>query len=192
MRSGRFAVAWLAALAVAGTAVAAPVMCEKKSGVVVVRDPACKKKELVLDLSHFGMIGPKGDKGDPGPLLTTLTSGATLIGNFALGATAAAGGDVAETALAFPFPLGTDPVVNVMRVGDPVAAGCSGSSSAPGAAPGNLCIFFGWESSNIADAGTYSPEDGFYTAYKHGAVVFIHSTAAGLFEAAGTWAVTAP
>jgi hypothetical protein len=45
------------------------VLCQKRSGVVVVR-PACKKKESALDLAQFGAIGPKGDPGQqglPGP-----------------------------------------------------------------------------------------------------------------------------
>ena len=42
------------------------VLCQKKSGVVVVR-AACKKKETALDLAQFGAVGPKGDPGEPGP-----------------------------------------------------------------------------------------------------------------------------
>ena len=44
----------------------AAVLCQKKSGVVVVRDTSCKKKEAPLDLTQFGAVGPKGDKGDKG------------------------------------------------------------------------------------------------------------------------------
>jgi len=43
----------------------AAVMCQKKSGTVVVRD-ACRKKEQAIDLSQFGAVGPKGDPGQPG------------------------------------------------------------------------------------------------------------------------------
>jgi hypothetical protein len=43
------------------------VLCQKRSGVVVVR-AACKKKEAVLDLAQFRVVGPKGDKGDPGSI----------------------------------------------------------------------------------------------------------------------------
>ncbi len=42
---------------------AAPVFCKKKSGAVVVRDPACKKKETQLNLSQFGAVGPRGPQG---------------------------------------------------------------------------------------------------------------------------------
>jgi len=44
----------------------AEVLCQKRSGVVVVRT-ACKKKEVALDLAQFGAVGPKGDPGDTGP-----------------------------------------------------------------------------------------------------------------------------
>jgi hypothetical protein len=45
---------------------AAPVLCRKKSGAILVRDPACRKKEAPLDLAQFGAVGPQGDKGDTG------------------------------------------------------------------------------------------------------------------------------
>ena len=69
----RWTVAAVAALGMTWTAQAdAAVLCKKKSGVVVVRDEACKKKETALDLAQFGALGPKGDKGEPGigPLTT--------------------------------------------------------------------------------------------------------------------------
>jgi hypothetical protein len=37
---------------------AATVLCQKRSGVIVVRDPACKKRETALDLAQFGAAGP--------------------------------------------------------------------------------------------------------------------------------------
>ena len=51
----------------------AAVLCQKKSGAVLVRDSACKKKETPVDLVQFGATGPqgqqgpKGDQGDAGP-----------------------------------------------------------------------------------------------------------------------------
>jgi hypothetical protein len=57
-----------AACAIMWTASASgAVLCQKRSGAVVVRD-ACKKKERPLDLAGFGAVGPKGDAGDPGPV----------------------------------------------------------------------------------------------------------------------------
>ncbi len=89
---------------------AAPVLCEKKSGVVVVRDSSCKKKETPLDLTQFGAVGPKGDKGDqgdPGPTLFAHTQ------------------NVEST-----FPITTAPSV-VAVAGDLVGASYSGSYTAP-------------------------------------------------------------
>jgi hypothetical protein len=54
----------------------------KRSGALAVRDPACKRKETAVDLAQLGAVGPKGDQGDPGPLVTTLPSGATIRGAY--------------------------------------------------------------------------------------------------------------
>jgi hypothetical protein len=59
----------LVALALVGlvpAAASAAALCQKKSGAVVIRPDACRKKETAVDLSQFGATGPKGDKGDPG------------------------------------------------------------------------------------------------------------------------------
>jgi len=45
---------------------AAAVMCKKKSGAVVVRDDACRKKETAVVLSEFGALGPQGEPGEAG------------------------------------------------------------------------------------------------------------------------------
>ena len=39
---------------------AAAVLCKKKSGVMVVRDATCKRKEAPLNLSDFGAVAPIG------------------------------------------------------------------------------------------------------------------------------------
>ena len=57
------ALALVAALPAAASAAA---LCQKKSGAVVIRPDACKKKETAVDLSQFGAVGPQGPKGDPG------------------------------------------------------------------------------------------------------------------------------
>ena len=43
----------------------AALLCQKRSGAVVVRD-ACKRKERPLDLAELGAVGPSGPMGDPG------------------------------------------------------------------------------------------------------------------------------
>lgn len=53
-------------LAIAGAAAAdAAVLCQRRSGAIVVR-PACRKKEVPVDLVALGIVGPKGDTGAPG------------------------------------------------------------------------------------------------------------------------------
>jgi hypothetical protein len=53
------------AFVVAAAAAEATVVCQKKSGVLVVRD-TCRKKETAADLASLGVLGPKGDKGNKG------------------------------------------------------------------------------------------------------------------------------
>ena len=105
---------------------------------------------------------------------------------------AAAGNEVVEDGISFQFPLAVSPTVHLVQPGDTTQPECPGTSTAPAAQPGNLCIYFAFDSGNISQFATYSAADGFGTIYTHGAVVYIRSTAAGYYESAGTWAVTAP
>jgi len=56
----------LALVVVAGTGVDAAVICQKKSGTMVIRE-SCRKKEVQVDLSAFGAVGPQGAPGERGP-----------------------------------------------------------------------------------------------------------------------------
>jgi len=61
----------LMAVVVAGSVIAAQaaladVLCIRRSGAVVVRTPACKRKEVRMDVAALGLQGPPGPKGDPG------------------------------------------------------------------------------------------------------------------------------
>ena len=57
---------WLiAAVAIAGVTQAATV-CKQKSGVLLLRTSACKKKETAVQLADLGVTGPKGDAGAKG------------------------------------------------------------------------------------------------------------------------------
>jgi hypothetical protein len=176
----------------------AAVFCKKKNGAVVIRE-TCKSKETAVNLASFGAVGPKGDKGDngnagdpgaAGPLLTTLASGQTMRGAFGIGETASAASQVTEGPISFPFPLASNPTVQVIQEGALTPAGCSGDFNAPGAEPGNFCIFVGFANGNTQNFNTYGT-DGF-DDYRHGAVVYTRSVGAGTFEGSGTWAVTAP
>lgn len=75
------------------------VLCQKRSGAVVVRD-ACKKKERPLDLTQFGAVGPKGDAGDPGPTgsIEGAPAGGDLSGTYPAPTIAAAPTPTAVTA----------------------------------------------------------------------------------------------
>lgn len=43
------------------------VLCKKKSGMLVLRDAACNRKETAVDLSTLGAVGPVGPSGPDGP-----------------------------------------------------------------------------------------------------------------------------
>jgi hypothetical protein len=66
IRAFAAASAGAAFLLASGGPAAADVICQKRSGVLVVRATACKKRETSLDVARLGAVGPKGDKGDPG------------------------------------------------------------------------------------------------------------------------------
>jgi hypothetical protein len=180
----------LLALPVARTDAA--VFCKKKNGAVFIRE-ACKSKETAVNLASFGAVGPKGDKGDKGdngaagPLLATLPSGQSLTGTVAVTGTNAVSG---ASAISFVFPLASDPLVHIIEPGDPAIPECSGDVSAPAASPGHLCIFIGYTDNSTY--GCYRPDDGFAGATNRGGVFYANPIAAGFFEVAATWAVTAP
>lgn len=142
-----------------------------------------------------GAVGATGAAGPPGPFPDTLPSGKTVRGTWAVaGATAA--GIPAEDGISFVWNLPARPSVIRVPAGGPVPAGCSGTADHPVAAPGNLCIFVGWSlNSTFASLGTY---DGTSAAGTNGVsgfqgiTVFAAGTGAGLFEQAGSFAVTAP
>ena len=199
------------ALVVAPRADAAPVLCQKKkSGAVVVRDPACKRKETAVDLAQFGALGPKGDKGDkgdqgnagvpgavgpkgdkgdqgdPGPLLATLPSGATLRGAYTWAGRQATGFSP-TTIISYQFPLPSSPALNVIDIGGGMTAECPGTSADPQAAPGNLCVY---QTRN--DSGTSVGAFNVIAGGLFGAVLFADLPDNTNFEFDGTWAVTAP
>jgi len=63
----------------------ASVICEKKSGALVVRE-ACKKKETPVNLADFGAIGPQGlqgPQGNPGQNGSDGTNGTNAVSLFA-------------------------------------------------------------------------------------------------------------
>jgi hypothetical protein len=140
-----------------------------------------------------GATGATGATGPAGPFPDTLPSGKTIRGAWAV---AGSGTLPAEDSITYVWPLATRPAPILVPQGGPVPAGCSGSVEHPVASPGNVCIFVGWAFNTLFTAlGDYDPttatgvnnQSGFT-----GIVVYATGTAAGRFETAGTWAVTAP
>ncbi|MBV9417689.1 MAG: hypothetical protein JO363_22070 [Solirubrobacterales bacterium] len=141
-----------------------------------------------------GPQGPQGVQGPAGPFPPTLPSGKTLRGVFLSEGNAAAANANAGDNISFGWTLSAKPTQHFIKVGAPVPAGCSGTPQAPGANPGNLCVFE-VENSNINDTVSEvwsPPADSANAAEAYGAAVYTRSTAAGGFEFGGSWAVTAP
>jgi hypothetical protein len=84
------------------------------------------------------------------------------------------------------------PAIHLIPPESAVPAGCSGSLSAPGASPGNLCVFaqflFNAEFGGSFDPASEKPEPP--AAGVHGAVVYLLKKGGSHFDGAGTWAVT--
>jgi hypothetical protein len=201
---------------VSAQADAAPIVCQRKNGALLVRESACKRKERVVDLAQFGALGPKGDTGaagpagpkgdtgaagpagpagpkgdtgdtgDPGPLLATLPSGATLRGAYTW-----AGRKTIEysptTIISYQFPLPSPPETNVIDIGGGMTEKCPGTSANPQAAPGQLCVYQVRNDSGTPVQALNQIEGGLF-----GAVLFASVPDNTNFEFDGTWAVTAP
>jgi hypothetical protein len=175
-----------AAVGAPAWAEAAPVICKKRSGTMVVRDPACKRKETPVDLAQFGAVGPKGDPGDPGPLVTTLPSGATLRGAYTYAGHKATGYSPTHS-LSFAFPLPAEPTLHVIGLGGSPTAECPGSAADPQAMPGHVCVY---ETRN--DSGTALGVNNDISDGRFGTQLFADVSDDTDFQFDGTWAATAP
>ena len=139
-----------------------------------------------------GPQGPQGAQGDPGrSALTTLRSGETLDGGFALDTHASGTGDDYGAWVPFPIPLGqtvTSVQMTVVQVGasSPTCTGSEGASTAP---PGRLCVYV----KAVTPAGdtvvALAPSA---KSAQHGFLVRVTPTVIGDVYAYGTWAYTAP
>lgn len=154
----------------------------------------------------YACNGVEGKQGEPGPLLKTLPSGKTLVGDWL-----ASGGPKEGTSwaqISFQFPLGSAPDIwYVVEPAGPVAihipasgggAGfvegteteeaCPGSAENPQAAAGDVCVYIGNESGVVNNfvfsAIHMSP------ATKYGLALPLYTETEGGM-ASGTWAVTA-
>jgi hypothetical protein len=129
---------------------------------------------------------------------TTLESGKTLTGTYAIEFMPTAASQEGTTGITFQVPLASAPGAvrgtNIIPVGGTATAHCPGSSANPTAAAGQVCLYEGFNS-NVSDrcianvAGTWLCD----ASAKFGASVWITSAAAGTRTVSvGTWAVTAP
>ena len=119
----------------------------------------------------------------------------TQYGAFSVEGTAAGAGQYDDANISYPVPTGSSLTPQVIKIGDSLPTGCSGSVTAPAASAGYLCIFVGY-SLNIATSSVspvaYNPATGYQGTSRYGADVQVASTAAGGYVLSGTWAATAP
>jgi hypothetical protein len=127
------------------------------------------------------------------PLPTTLPSGESLTGAYALIGHAAAVSERAGTAISFEIPLASAPTAHFIGKGTTPPAQCPGTPTNPKAAPGNLCIYES-QSVNLSFQSFEDPITGSTgsTVQPFGAEVVALSSAAGNYDDSGSWAVTAP
>jgi hypothetical protein len=137
-----------------------------------------------------GAQGAQGIQGPPGPFPDPLSSGKTLRGMWDNTWTAAAAGSVHEDAISFGFSLSAVPAAHFIPLAGPFTTACPGPTTAPTAAPGNLCVYE--EATGNVTGQSVANSTAFGVATKYGVQVTASAVAAGAAYSRGTWAVTAP
>ena len=158
------------------------------------------REQMAAFLNRLGALAPgktpvvnadRVDGIDSANLLPSgvLPGGRTVRGTFAIFGTSAS--QVAFAPISFPVRLSAAPTPHYIPLGGAVPAGCSGVPSAPGAAPGHLCVF---ESETTADNDfncVFNPITfDCASASIYGFGVSQTGTVAG-WSVGGSWAVTA-
>jgi hypothetical protein len=142
-----------------------------------------------------GAQGAQGIQGPPGPMVDTLPPGKSLKGQFSIMAFNSGSSNRDSDAITFNIPLAAEPAVHYIPVGGATPAGCSGDSANPGADPGHLCIFAGYQS-GVSQVIIWKMAGGLFVnaSSRFGTAIYAYSTGADQtsFEVGGTWAVTAP
>lgn len=146
-----------------------------------------------------GAKGDKGDKGDPGTSVfaSTIPSGQTVTGVLGLRDNgAAAAGAFVNYVVSLPVPAPAElTAANVNFAPDPGAsdddATCTGTSSAPTAPAGKVCLYL-LSSSNAVTAQGFQVVGGSSGANRRGFNVGWDTSAAGATELRASWAYTAP
>jgi hypothetical protein len=142
-----------------------------------------------------GLVGPRGATGaagPAGPVTGALPSKATLRGVYNVDFVAAGADEIQGGSFNFPLRLPSVPTVHLLPVGSPPTATCPGSVTNPQATPGSLCVYQNAieNSTNFAICNQDCIPNP--SAERDGALLYLHSTAAGRVDAFGSWAVTAP
>jgi hypothetical protein len=100
----------------------------------------------------------------------------------------AAGSRVGVSPLEFGITLPAPPTAHVIKLGDPVPAGCSGTPNFPSASPGHLCIFEGSQM-NRNVLGVTDGENNVGVSDRYGAIIYGYPAGAGYAVSSGSWAV---
>jgi hypothetical protein len=144
-----------------------------------------------------GTPGATGPTGPAGPITSTLPSGVTLKGHFAIRLyNGVAAAQRVDTAISFGFTLSAAPTANFIPNAGAVPTGCTGGTvNDPEAQPGNLCVYEGPSDVNLDPTGfvIFNAPGAAGLSDTFGAglrATTLAATGDTLFR--GTWAVTAP
>lgn len=145
------------------------------------------------DRGKQGEQGKTGPAGSPWTVGGTLPSGASLKGAFTIATTVTSLQERVGTEISFGIPLASAPTAHFIYAGETPPASCPGTTAAPKADPGNLCVYEAG-AENIELEGLEDPITGATdgTARAFGTSVVGISTALGDVNESGSWAVTAP
>jgi hypothetical protein len=185
--NGAITSAKLGASSVLASTIKNGVITNNKLGSNVVNTAKLANNAVTTPILANGSVTPAKLSNEFGPLLSTLKSGQTLQGSFAIGSDGAAEA-VTLSGQSFQFPLSKTPAVNIVNPATATNAACPGlgSGQSPSAAAGNLCIYVTSSTNLKALSG---PAAG---VSRFGFGLEASSESAGKFSAYGQWAVAAP
>jgi hypothetical protein len=194
------ATGWLAASAASNSS-ADVAACATKQGALALKSSGkCANGEHAISLSTGkgargprGATGARGARGVPGPFPAVVPSGKTLTGVWTIGTYASVANQYFNDATSFDYPFATAPQPELVIQGgkNDAPTKCTGSATAPKAAPGYVCIYVAVRI-NATALQPYSPlTSSIYTATKYGWGIYAGSGGSGNVVAQGTWAATA-
>jgi hypothetical protein len=170
-----------------------------------IKQGSVKRGDLATDIGTLGAKGDKGDKGDPGEngagvLDDTIPSGKTVIGNWAL--TASNGTPAAHfyyENIAFPVPAAVGPDSGSVNFSsnplgiatDDADSSCTGSSIAPTAPPGKVCLYTSSSGKSLSPEPTSLLANS-GTIASRGFTLRVALPVDARYNGNGSWAYTAP